>query len=525
MLGIGTSKIRKYSPIFLNNLKNNYSSRSLKSISLSKNNYSIFNNFSSNQNINSIFKFHLKFFCVKNSTSESFELKKNLIKDILNEIKTEEGKSILEVGLLYDIKYDEKSNKIKVQLNLHKDFRKIKSLIENRIKIEEELKNEKVDVAIAPQEKKTESSASTKVGLRKVKHIIAVSSCKGGVGKSTVAVNLAFSLLQRNKKVGIFDADIYGPSLPTMISPKDSSLRSYDDNPQIIIPIEFSGIKAMSFGYAAPGRRAIMRGPIVSNVVTQLICNTDWGELDYLVVDMPPGTGDIQISLCQEVNFTGGVVVTTPQKLSFIDVVKGIEMFDELKIPVLGVVENMSYYTCESCDAKHHIFGRGYVNMLKKQFGIEDSFNLPIDPMMSRVSDLGSPYVLIAPETSPAQKIFKEISEKIIARIDNIESITKHKPTAEYSPTEGTINIKYDQDKIKRIDPLHLRKKCMCAACIDEFTGEKILKEKLIPTDVHPKKLEDKGNYALAVVWSDGHRSSIYPYKRLLSDEIEAKTE
>ena len=146
---------------------------------------------------------------------------------------------------------------------------------------------------------------------------------------------------------------------------------TYEDNPNLVIPIEFSGVKAMSFGFVAPNKRAIMRGPIVSKIVTSLIKDTDWGELDYLVVDMPPGTGDIQISLCQELNFTGAVVITTPQKLSFIDVVKGIEMFDEMKIPILSVVENMSYFICQGCDKEHHIFGKGFVPMLKDQFGIE----------------------------------------------------------------------------------------------------------------------------------------------------------
>ena len=114
-----------------------------------------------------------------------------------------------------------------------------------------------------------------------------------------------------------------------------------------------------------------MRGPMVSNLVTNLITNTDWGDLDYLIVDMPPGTGDIHISLCQDVNFTGGIVITTPQKLSFVDVVKGIEMFDEMKIPILAVIENMSYFICDTCSEKHYIYGKGYINMLKKQFGIE----------------------------------------------------------------------------------------------------------------------------------------------------------
>lgn len=484
---------------------------------------------------NKLFKYTQQKFYFYNKQSFLFsdvtgnKIKK--IKEFLSEIKTENGKNIDEMGILNDIKEVEGTTengddkKFRILLNLHKDYRKIKHLIETKIKQAEsvlKLDVNSIEIAMAPQEKKSEPTHTRKVGLSKVKNIIAVSSCKGGVGKSTIAVNLAFSLLKHGKKVGIFDADVYGPSLPILINPKDSSLRSYEDNPQIIIPIEFSGIKAMSFGFAAPGRRAVMRGPIVSNLVTQLACNTDWGELDYLVIDMPPGTGDIQISLCQELNFTGGVVITTPQKLSFIDVVKGIEMFDELKIPILSVVENMSYFTCDNCDKKHHIFGQGYIKMLKKQFGIEDSFSLPIDPLVSKFSDVGSPYVLIAPDTDPTQQIFKDIATKLIKKIETIEQITKNKPVVEYEPKENVLFIKHEEDKIKKISSYYLRKKCICAACIDEFTGEKLLKEKSIPRDVHPKKIEDKGNYAVAIVWSDGHRSSIYPYKRLLSDEIES---
>lgn len=156
-----------------------------------------------------------------------------------------------------------------------------------------------------------------------------------------------------------------------MISPQNKEVLTYEDNPSLIIPIEFSGVKAMSFGFVAPNKRALMRGPIVSQVVTSLIKDTDWGDLDYLILDLPPGTGDIQISLCQELSITGAVVVTTPQKLSFIDVVKGMEMFDEMKIPIISVVENMSYFLCDNCDEMHFIFGKGFVDMLKNQFGIE----------------------------------------------------------------------------------------------------------------------------------------------------------
>lgn len=201
-------------------------------------------------------------------------------------------------------------------------------------------------------------------GLSGVRNIIAVSSCKGGVGKSTVSVNFAFALSKLGHKVGIFDADLYGPSLPTMINPESAHLFQDEEDSSRIKPIEFSGVKAMSYGFAASNKTAIMRGPMASNLVAQLIGQTKWGDLDYLIIDMPPGTGDIQLTLCQEISLRAAVIVTTPQKLAYVDVVKGIEMFDSLKVPTIGVVENMAYYRCGSCDEKHRIFGAGYTKQL-----------------------------------------------------------------------------------------------------------------------------------------------------------------
>jgi Mrp family chromosome partitioning ATPase len=190
------------------------------------------------------------------------------------------------------------------------------------------------------------------------------------VGKSTIAVNVAATLHKQGAKVGIFDSDIYGPSLPTLINKENESLRPYEHNEKEIEPIDYEGIKCMSFGFVGQ-KAAVMRGPIVSSYVSQLLYQTHWGELDYLVVDMPPGTGDVQLSLCQELKFDGAVIVTTPQRLSFIDVLKGIEMFQDLRVPILGIVENMSYYQCGKCGTKDFIFGRGYTQMLIDQFGIE----------------------------------------------------------------------------------------------------------------------------------------------------------
>ena len=161
-----------------------------------------------------------------------------------------------------------------------------------------------------------------------------------------MAVNLAMSLNKLGYKVGLLDADIYGPSLPALLNKEGVQLRSPADDPQLILPVEYNGVKFMSYGFVAPNRRAVFRGPIISSVINQLSSNTVWDDLDYLLIDMPPGTGDIQITLCQEMEITAAVIVTSPQRLSFIDVVKGIEMFDELNVPTVSVIQNFAYYKC-----------------------------------------------------------------------------------------------------------------------------------------------------------------------------------
>eukprot|EP00357_Protocruzia_adherens_P012901 CAMPEP_0115029072 /NCGR_PEP_ID=MMETSP0216-20121206/36749_1 /TAXON_ID=223996 /ORGANISM="Protocruzia adherens, Strain Boccale" /LENGTH=463 /DNA_ID=CAMNT_0002405519 /DNA_START=98 /DNA_END=1486 /DNA_ORIENTATION=- len=411
--------------------------------------------------------------------------------------------NIIDSKLVFDIKVSE--GNVTVLLNLTKDYRKAKNLVQNSLHKLGWVRS--VNVQMAPKEATSETAKPE--GLKNVKRVIAVSSCKGGVGKSTVAVNLAYSLSKLGKRVGIFDADIYGPSLPTMVSPRDNRLHAAKDNPEGIQPVEFEGVKTMSYGYAAQNRRAVMRGPMVSALVTRLLTTTEWGDLDFLILDMPPGTGDIQITLCQQANLDAAVIVTTPQKLSFIDVVKGIEMFDDLKVPTISVVENMAHYKCSNCDHQHRIFGIGYINQLKDLFGIKNSFEIPIMPDIAAYSDSGSPVVLTQPDMSELNQIYRQIAESVDGAMDTLNQAI---PVAKYEPTTGEITIQIEGEVAKKIKADTLRKACKCALCVDEFTGVQIMDPRQVAEDVYPLKLEAKGNYAVAIIWSDGHNTSIYPY-------------
>ncbi len=351
-------------------------------------------------------------------------------------------------------------------------------------------------------------------GLARVRHILAVSSCKGGVGKSTVAVNLAFTLRRLGAKVGLFDADVYGPSLPTMVNPEQKDVHVVGD---LIQPLQYESVRLMSFGYVNTGEQsgpAIMRGPMVSQVINQLLTSTAWGELDYLVIDFPPGTGDIQLTLLQLVPITAAVIVTTPQQLSFVDVVKGIQMFDKLKVPTIAVVENMSYYQCPKCGDRQFLFGQGARRQLVEQFGIRNSFEVPIYPEISRQGDSGRPVVLASPDGAVAGH-YQEIGEAVRRAVDALDQGAQTPPQVRYQAGQGLL-VSTADGATRTVAPAALRRRCRCAHCVEEFTGKPLLKPESVSDSVYPTALQPMGNYAVAVTWSDGHNSSIYPYEVLL---------
>ncbi|WP_298716571.1 iron-sulfur cluster carrier protein ApbC [uncultured Oceanisphaera sp.] len=230
-----------------------------------------------------------------------------------------------------------------------------------------------------------------------VRNIIAVSSGKGGVGKSTTAVNLALALSRLGGRVGILDADVYGPSIPMMLGVADA--RPESDDGKTMAPVPAHGIKANSIGFLVGAEDAtVWRGPMASKALAQILRETRWGDLDYLVVDLPPGTGDIQITIAQQVPTTGALVVTTPQNVALADAVKGINMFRKVNIPVLGVVENMSYHQCSQCGHQEALFGEGGGLRVSSQHQVPLLGQLPLDATIGRQMDQGTPTLIAEPE-------------------------------------------------------------------------------------------------------------------------------
>jgi ATP-binding protein involved in chromosome partitioning len=248
-----------------------------------------------------------------------------------------------------------------------------------------------------------------------VRNIVAVASGKGGVGKSTVAVNLALALSAEGANVGILDADIYGPSQPIMLGLQGQSPQSPDK--QTLLPMRAHGVQAMSIGFLIdPDQPMVWRGPMVTGALEQLLRQTQWEDLDYLVVDMPPGTGDIQLTLAQKVPVTGAVIVTTPQDIALIDARKGLKMFEKVNIPILGVVENMAIHVCSNCGHAEHIFGEGGGERMARDYNVALLGSLPLDIRIREQADSGRPTVVADPDSRAAQA-YREIARKVAVKI------------------------------------------------------------------------------------------------------------
>jgi ATP-binding protein involved in chromosome partitioning len=266
-----------------------------------------------------------------------------------------------------------------------------------------------------------------------VKNIIAVASGKGGVGKSTVAANLALALAAEGARVGVLDADIYGPSQPTMlgISGKPASVDGHS-----MEPMENHGLQMSSIGLLIDADQPMVwRGPMVTQALQQLLAQTNWKDLDYLVIDLPPGTGDIQLTLAQQVPVTGAVIVTTPQDIALIDAKKGLKMFEKVGIPILGIVENMAVHVCSNCGHAEHIFGADGGAKMAEQYGVEHLGSLPLDIRIREQADAGRPTVVAEPD-SPITATYKAIARKVAVRIaEKAKDMSLKMPTIKVSNT------------------------------------------------------------------------------------------
>lgn len=260
------------------------------------------------------------------------------------------------------------------------------------------------------------NSAIEKFNLPGIRHVVAVASGKGGVGKSTVSVNLAVALAAGGARVGLLDADIYGPSQGTLLGIPAGTKPEVKN--ELLQPIKAHGVSCMSMGFVTSERTpAIWRGPMASGALQQLLTQTDWGDLDFLIVDMPPGTGDIQLTLAQRVPLAGAVIVTTPQDVALLDARKGIEMFRKVEVPVIGVIENMSTHICTECGFEEPIFGHGGGEAVAAEYEIELLAQLPLTLQLRLLSDSGTPIVIAQPGV-PTSIAFTRVAQKVSEFVD-----------------------------------------------------------------------------------------------------------
>ena len=342
------------------------------------------------------------------------------IDDVINKLSTvidpDIKKDIVSMGMIKDL--DLNSGNLKFTLELTTPACPFNEEIESDVrKAIDELDGINLDMKVTAKVMEGRS-LDTDEFMKGVKNIVAVASGKGGVGKSTVALNLSLALAKTGAKVGLLDADIYGPSIPLMLGMKGTEMDvAMDQDKRKLVPPEYEGIKVVSFGFFAqqPHQAAIYRGPIISGIIKQFLVDTLWTDLDYLIVDLPPGTGDIPLTLAQTCQPTGILVVTTPQEVASSVASKAIGMFSTLMVPMLGVVENMSYFECSKCNEKHYIFGNGGAEKISEKHNMPLLGAIPLNSGIMEGSELGKPVMITQPD-SPSAKAFTVAAKNIAAQ-------------------------------------------------------------------------------------------------------------
>ena len=347
-------------------------------------------------------------------------------------------KDIVSMGMIKDLELNEGNLKFTLELTTPAcPFNvEIEDDVRKAIGELDEINNFDMNVTAKVMEGR---SLDADTAMASVKNIIGVASGKGGVGKSTVSLNLALALSQTGAKVGLLDADIYGPSIPVMLGMKEAFMQVEDNKLQ---PAEINGLKVVSFGFFAEQEHqaAIYRGPIISGILKQFLVDTNWSDLDYLIVDLPPGTGDIPLTLAQTIPITGILVVTTPQQVATSIAVKAIGMFTKLNVPILGVVENMSHFICPSCKDKHYIFGEGGAKRISEKFDLPFLGEIPMNAGIMSGSDSGKP-IMITDPNSISSEAFRSSAKNIAAQCSILAAKLQEELAAESTPdTESAPN-------------------------------------------------------------------------------------
>lgn len=340
--------------------------------------------------------------------------KEKIIEELKKVQDPELKRDVVSLGMIKDIVIE--NSNVSVNLELTTPAcplrNEIESSVKKRISAIPGVKNVKLNVTA--NVRKLTNPLLQQQPIDGVKNIIAVASGKGGVGKSTVAANLAVALQTDGSEVGLLDADIYGPSVPTMFSINEKPKATAE---QRIIPLNKYGLKLMSIGFLLEeDNPVIWRGPLVTQLLQQFLRNVEWGELDYLIIDLPPGTGDAQLTIVQTIPLSGAVIVTTPQDIALIDASRGLQMFNKVNVPVLGIIENMSYFLCPNCGHRTEIFNYGGGKKTAERLNVPFLGEIPIDANIRETGDAGKP-IVIADPNSAQTRVFMEISRRIAAEI------------------------------------------------------------------------------------------------------------
>lgn len=347
--------------------------------------------------------------------------------------------------------------------------------------------------------------------MARVKHIIAIGSGKGGVGKSTVSTNFAIALEKTGAKVGLLDADIYGPSQPGLLGVNNTRPQVRGD---FLMPLEKHGLVFMSIGLLlSEDQPVIWRGPIASKMIQQFIGNVMWGDLDYLLIDLPPGSGDVQITLAQQASLTGAIIVTTPQQVALGVANKGLQMFKHVNVPILGIIENMSGFTCPHCGENTPIFKEGGGARLAAAMNIEFLGGIPIDPELMASADDGVP-LLVRSADSPASKAFVQLARRF-QEVTAGGIADTEQPASIGLSSDGNLVITWSDGQTVGFTPYDLRISCPCALCVDENTGRRTLDPRRVPLDITISGFQKVGRYAVGITFSDGHTTGIFRFDRL----------